>query len=255
MHRITMSSLLLLTPFVVAVASPVSAFDVTGCYQSVPAGQVGELQVDLVCDGSGGPNVTIQRGGKLRLNGHTISGGYLGIATEPAGKRVTIEGPGEVFGATGTAPLGGCAIGVTVKTTIKNVILHDNRCGIGRPYDYAIRLQDVTIDANTEDAIEAASSGPGNGRVVAKNVTITNNGGLALQTDGRSSLRGATITNNASGGVYFSGARRSSLFDGTLTGNGPQGDVAAATVPRFVRSTYTVSQNLGGGSLGICADD
>src|SRR5262245_33788032 len=83
--------------FVVLAATGVRAADITACGQSVPAGRRAVLGADLTCP-PGAPAATVGEHATLALNGHTIHGG--GTAVLCTGRRCTIEGPGEITGAT-----------------------------------------------------------------------------------------------------------------------------------------------------------
>ena len=160
-------------------ATPVYAFDVTECYQTVPPHETGVLRRDISCDGSRGPNVNLARGARLELNGHRISGGYIGVSTYPGGRNV-IEGPGDIVGAGGD-PFG-CAIATSSKATIRYLDLHTNRRGIVTVYDFPLKLDGVRINNNTAEGITSylgnagGSIGPGNGKITARNVILTDNG-------------------------------------------------------------------------------
>jgi hypothetical protein len=255
-----------------------AAFDVTLCYQTVPAGQVGILRNDLLCDGSGGPNVNISRGGTLELNGHTIDGGYIGVSSYPGGQAKLI-GPGEIKGAHGD-PFG-CAVAPESRMSIDTVLLNHNERGIVTVYDFPLKLDNVTITSNAAEGITSylgrlSGIGPGNGRIKARNVTIASNGGDGIEAFGTVTLqdsainenggagldsrgvkffvKSSVITNNALGGVVSGSPKRGSVAKSDLNGNGPDGDVAA---PMFIHSTceHSVDTDSGGGTLGICSGD
>ena len=80
------------------LASSAHAFDVTGCGQLVPAGQVGVLQADLDCSATSGncfddpargcardpgctdaqcPGVVVRKDATLQMNGHTVANGVV----------------------------------------------------------------------------------------------------------------------------------------------------------------------------------
>lgn len=260
------------------------AFDVTECYQTVPPHETGELRVDLSCDGSGGPNVTLSRSARLELNGHTISGGYIGVSTYPGGHNL-IQGPGDIVAASGD-PFG-CAIAPSSPTTIRYLDLHLNRRGIVTVYDFPLKLEGLVISNNSAEGITsylanvgggASSIGPGSGKITGRNVIVTSNGengieaygalklrggsvsgngGAGIVSDGRVfALHGVSIADNAAAGIVSSSPRRGTLKDSFATGNGPGGDVAAPVRPQFFGSTCDHSVDTdSGGTLGICAGD
>src|SRR5207245_3106154 len=69
------------------------AIDIGFCGLDVPPGQVGVLQADLTCSGVG---VELEEMATLQMNGHSISGGSIGVFCS---RRCTIQGPGEIIGA------------------------------------------------------------------------------------------------------------------------------------------------------------
>ena len=234
-------------------AASVQAVDITACYQTVHQHEVGVLQVDLVCDGSGGPAIVVQRGGRLMLNGHSVSGRFIGIATDPGG-RSRIEGPGEVLGAAAAGNLG-CGISTTNLAEISNVVIHDNDCGITNYYNSPLRLTDVTVMNNARDGIAPTLAGPFSGKLKGTNLIVTGNGGVGIRVLGGATLEGLVATGNTQYGLELPTTHRAKLFDSQLTGNAG-GDVAAVRIPQLVRVTCDHSVNLGlGGTLGICTGD
>jgi hypothetical protein len=262
--------------------SNVRAFDVTECYQSVPAGEVGVLRNTIGCDGGGGPNVTVGRGATLLLNNYTISGGYIGVATDPGGARAKIIGPGIIIGASGD-PFG-CGIAPSGKVFIKDVILHDNHRGIVNIYDFAMKLEHVTIANNDAEGITSYFGsmgngiGPGNGQITGRDLIVTGNGGDGVVGFGKLDLQGGTVSDNVGAGIRSRGrtfslrgiavnrngetgmvstsAKPGRIKDATLTANGSGGDVAAPVPPKLRASTCEHSVDLdSGGTLGICSGD
>src|SRR5262249_4676197 len=86
-----------------AFAAVALATDVTTCYQTIAARDIAVLQTDLDCSmvPGAGPDVVLERGALLQLNGHRLLGGHIGVGSDPGGRRVIIEGPGEISGMTG----------------------------------------------------------------------------------------------------------------------------------------------------------
>ena len=103
------------------LASSAHAFDVTGCGQLVPAGQVGVLQADLDCSATSGncfddpargcardpgctdaqcPGVVVRKDATLQMNGHTVANGVVLCADSCA-----VVGPGTVVGGFGVASM------------------------------------------------------------------------------------------------------------------------------------------------------
>lgn len=268
----------------VSGAAPAAAFDVTACYQTVPGRETGVLQTDLVCDGTGGPNVSLLRHARLDLNGHTISGGYIGVSTDPGriGKN-EIVGPGEIFGVVNGDGGFGAGIAASGKVVVRDVHLHDNVRGIVSVYDFAMKLEGVTITNNSAEGIAsyfgnlADRIGPGKGQIKARDCVVSGNGDDGIEAWGRLDLRDATvsgnggtgivsrgnvfslrdvtITDNADAGFLSTSRKPGNVKNGTLTGNGPGGDVAASVAPKLVASTCEHSVDTDGGTLGICTGD
>lgn len=262
--------------------SSAQAFDVTECYQIVPDHETAILQTDLVC-ADNGSNVRLGRGSKLLMNGHSISGGDVGISTTPGtSSRALIIGPGEITGAVGSPT--GCAIAASSRVTIENVSLHDNGCGILSIYDFAMKLDGVTITNNAGKGITSqlgntvSGIGPGKGQIDGRNLTvsgngsdgiegfgkltlrdstISGNGGAGVRSHGRAfTLNNVTITGNTGAGVASTSAKPGKLKLTTVTGNGPEGDIAAPVAPKLVASTCGTSVDTdSGGTLGICSGD
>jgi hypothetical protein len=234
------------------LAGAAHATDITTCHQNISSGDVATLQVDLSCDSSS-PNVNLRAGARLELNGHSISGGYLGVGVDPGTRRTVIEGPGEIFGATGAGPIYGCGISTQSKTVVRNVHVHDNACGIVAVYAFSLRLQDVTVSNNSADGVTYAIPVK-TGRVHAERVTVTGNGGNGIVANRGLVLIDATVTGNGVAGAVAN--TKISTHSSTLTGNGPGGDVASFLKPHLVDTTceHSVDRNTAG-TWGVCSLD
>jgi hypothetical protein len=267
---------------VLCASSNALAFDVTECYQRVPAGEIGVVRNTIGCDGSGGPNVTVGRGATLLLNNHLISGGYIGVATDPGGARAKIIGPGNIVGATGD-PFG-CGIAPSGKVLIKDVTLHDNRRGIVSIYDFAMKLEHVTIANNDAEGITSYAGslggviGPGHGQITGRDMivtgnagagivafgkltlrdgTVSGNGGAGIRSEGRTfTLQGVDVNGNGEAGIMSTSVRPGRIKASTLMGNGTGGDIAAPVPPKLTASSCEHSVDTdSGGTLGICSGD
>lgn len=237
-----------------AAATVAQAFDITTCYQTVRRGEEGVLQADLACDGSGGPNVNVERGGKLFLNGHAIAGGYLGVGTgHGGGARAVIEGPGEITGASGEGTPYGCGISALAKTFIRNVSIRGNRCGISSYYEFSVTLEDVQVTENRDDGVSTVGFGPGGGRIKALDTTVSGNGGTGILSPSTVTGRNLTVVGNGAAGVSGKHLR---LADSALSGNGAGGDVRSATRPHLRNSYCETSVNSADGTTwGVCSLD
>ena len=233
------------------VATVAQATDVTVCGQTLHGGEIGELTANLDCGGAPVVGVMMQAGSTLHMNGHSLTTAAIGVGTDPGkkgGPVTRITGPGAITGMTG------CAIFASNKISVQSVDLHDNGCGIMSVYTFPNTLEDVSIAANTGDGVNYVST-VGNGRIKGERVTVTDNGGVGLRSSGKITLEDAVVTGNVTAGVV-STAKSILVRNGTLTGNGSGGDVAAFRRSRLVDSTCDHSVDLrNGGSLGICSLD
>lgn len=245
-----------------ALATPARAIDIATCNSFVPLGQVGVLQTDLVCPGVAGVLVGVRA--TLVMNGHSITGGSLGI--QCAARRCTIEGPGEITGVSGCAiqaqpNVGPLRIGVT------GVDIYNNEHGIcsGSSSRVRVRLADVTIRNNTNFGISSspgAATGPGT--VVGRNIVVSDNGSFGI-LGRRIRLFGSLIENNTGIGV-LSRVGRATLRESTVIGNDSVNgfDVATHKRPHARASTCgrsAVISDFAGfpdpaaASWGVCAGD
>lgn len=205
---------------VVCFVVPAYAVDITTCGQVVNERETGVLQTDLVDCSTG---VTLEARATLMLNGHSISGAYIGV--ECRGAKWAILGPGSIVGG------------------------HD---GILYTFPGALHpkltLRDLVIDDNDDVAVAAE----GGGRIVADGVEASGNAmGLAAS---RITGRNLSVTGNGGFGLY---SDRLLLRDSTVTGNNgaPGGvDISVYRKPRVSNSTCGLSAGPNG-PWGICAGD
>jgi len=202
-----------------AFAAVALATDVTTCYQTIAARDIAVLQTDLDCSmvpGSG-PDVVLERGARLQLNGHRLLGGHIGVGSDPGGRRVIIDGPGEISGMTG------CGISAQGPALVRNVQVHDNGCGVTAIYAFRLALEDASVTNNAGDGVTYLSDVK-HAKVSAERVTISGNGGTGMRAPRTLSLEEASISGNGGGGAIAGHTIRAK--DSTLTGNGSNGDVA-----------------------------
>jgi hypothetical protein len=256
-------------------------------------GQVGDLAVDLDCPGYPGtcesdssiactseadcpaePRGTscnthgpILQGGRLRLNGHTLSNSNPTAGNQAAvlvGGSGSIEGPGTI-----TAPDGPAVTLMGERLVVSDVELRDSKAGINSQFGGKIIVHDVDVHDMGGVGIAGAESLSG------KNVSITRTGlapagfedpvsealsRVALHGD-RIKIRGLTATDNGGPGVV---ARVARIVDGTLSNNaaGIGGwDFLTGTRPRLKNTTCSSSAELVtsppsiGGSWLVCSGD
>lgn len=236
-------------------AGPALAVDVTSCDQTVPAGEVGVLTADLSCIGDVA-GVTLNDGATLEMSGHTINGGTVGIYCYPFS--CTVHGPGEVTGATtGISAFHSEALlrkSRHSSLTITGVNVHDNLGeGIHHESLGKLVLTDVTANANTQNGISTR------GTVIGTNVTVNDNGRLAIMADlGKVTIVGLNATGNAAGfpgtPAVSVGRKKLRLENSNVTGNNGL-DLATRVKPFLINTTCEHSLKPNGKTWGVCSLD
>jgi len=244
------------------VPASASALEIFTCGQEVPTGGTGILIADIVCPGTTGYGVLLGSRTTLQLNGHSISGAGISVYVT-GGKRIVIEGPGELAGADQVgvfAPNNVGKIGVTMRD---GVVMHDIResaIALGQGNKVKLELDDVTIRDNAGSAVADC-----NGlKLKATDFAVTNNG-TGICGDAIKVKRG-TITGNGVAGI-FSWTARVKLIDSTVTGNDTADnayDIETTKRPKLVNSSCDHSVQLpafpglpapGAPSWGVCTGD
>ncbi len=250
----------------IGVCRLASAFDVTACGQTVPAGEIGELQTDLSCMGAF--VVGVGAGGALHLDGHTLqSSGSQGVTDGVVClSDCVIEGPGTI-----TATDLGVQATSSLHMTLENLTIRNTDLGLVTDARTRLTVSHVTIADNHTYGINS-------GVLSAVDLTVTGNGGTGIAL--ARTLRGemVTVSDNGSEGIFAarvvvsnltatgnggSGVRagRASLKDSTLTGNDGFGagiDVTTKRKPRVRDTTCGKSQKIGaqlGDDWGVCTGD
>lgn len=203
--RIRLVSMLSASICVTAVsfATTSSALDVTACGQTVPRGEIGVLQADLVCPGGlESLGVSLEPNAELDLNGHTLSGGGAGVACFGPARSCTIRGPGVISNATASGIAANSGVN---RIIVENVTISDNQySAVFVPGGRAIRLTNVVIARNNLGFDGSPELRANLGaiqwvrRLDLENVTATDNVGLAFATK---NIYGenVTLTGNYSG--------------------------------------------------------
>lgn len=239
--------LLVMCAAIFASAGSVAAQTVvTTCGQETSGPAV--LNADLDCAGFDGYALTMH-GGTLTMNGHTITGGLIGVQCDITCK---IVGPGTVTASTFA---GVNAFGVGLK--MSQVDVTNNAVFGAQVWDQAVISGPAVFSGNGE-AIRVGV------KAKLKDLTITGNGaGVDAANNakvGSISVQGSTITNNDGAGL---GAQRSiKVTDSVVTDNGDSGILAAGGFncekkagATLVRSTVTGNgTNPSCGSTKVCAD-
>jgi hypothetical protein len=244
------------------LATPGSAATIIfACGQDVPSHEEGSLIANLDC-GTSGIGVHLGQRSRLRLNGHTITGGTFGVLTH-AGK-TEIEGPGAIVGATEVgiaAPnnegrhqlrirdgveLSGHGIaaialgqGNTVKLVLEDVAIHDNP-GSGTADCSGVRIKatDVTVSRN---ATGICADG-----IVLKRTQIQDNVGVGIFSwRARPRLKDSVVTGNdaAGNGWDIETTYKPNLFGTSSCGH-------SVVMPKFPGLPTPASP-----SWGVCAND
>ena len=205
----------------VAILTPAEAVGISSCGQTVPPGEVGVLQADLVCPSVIG--VHLGPGATLDMNGHSISAGPVGVRCDRS--RCGIVGPGEITGASGCAI--DSALGVPIFIFATDLQLHDNGCGIGAGSPHEVTVRRVTIRANKGDGI----TGPrpdGAGHIHTFDTLITGNGGIGVFAQ-RFRLFASTVQGNGGIGVVSLRAFGALRTGASVTGNDSANGIDLAT--------------------------
>ncbi len=276
-----------------ASISPAQAFDVTGCNQTVPAGEIGVLQADLDCPATE-VGVKLERNARLLLNGHGIRGGLEGITARGPGA-FRVLGPGEVSGAQN-----GCIDGFLdpedegrkVSLSVWDVTVAG--CPLVGISASRLDLRNVTVvETGVVDTVANTWSGMGvsagsvriRDSLVERNalglrstrnlkmlrVTVRDNRGGVATSEGSVTAIGSVVTGNWTDGIAAGGAFHPAaiyLRDSIVDGNALGGDYRDLVSARAVRLRNSICGTSGKivydstadttvirGTWGICTDD
>ena len=250
------------TGFVLLLPPAASAVTIVfACGQDVPSRDEGTLIADLNC-GPSGLGVHLGSHTRLHLNGHTITGGAIGVMTH-AGK-TEIEGPGAIVGATqvgvfapnneghhtawihGGVELSGHALAAIalgqankVKLILEDVDIHDNPgSGIADCTGLKVKATDVSI-------VRSAAGICGDGIVLIRSEVEDNQGMGIFSWRAHVRLKDSTATGNDAAGNNWDVATR---FKPQLGGTSSCGH--SVVVPKFPDLPTPTSP-----SWGVCAND
>ncbi len=249
---------------------------ITDCFEVVPARKLGVLQNDLDCNGPPNVcavyptlrcdtdddcprasacriagNVTLEKNANLDFNGHTISGGWIGIYCTRV--RCKIFGPG------------------SVEDTEKSAIWMD---GYGRIIDidvsnagdHGVRaqgplvLRDVNIDSTGLDGISLYTNYPVRGlRVTVTNTGLSGEPSFGILA-GHVKLDGFTITGNPTTGLSAASCRlKNGLLIDNGTGEGERSDLFCSFRPKLENvicgSSFGFRMMGPNTDWGVCLDD
>ena len=198
--------------------------------------------------------VTLRDGAKLDLNGFSITSGDIGIV---CWERCSVRGPGEVTGVRIGLSFRGIQ---NARLKLKDVDIHDNaelgiahELGVEQGKEPLARLSNVTLQNNGGTGINMLR-----GRLVANDLTVTDNGFHGISGLLTFQLKRTTVQRNQRDGLIavYGGGR---LFDSLLSFNGNPGvdvDIRTATPPILIRSECGFSADYSTGNpWGVCAGD
>jgi hypothetical protein len=239
------------------VASPAV---IATCGEDVPSGEDAVLIADLSC-GTTGIGVHLGSNVRLRLNGHSIQGGSIGVYTHVG--YTEIEGPGVIAGAAQVgiyAPNNEGRHRMVVRGGVELTGHGLAAIALGQANRVRLKLEEVNIHDNAGSGV-ADCSGL---KVTAWDLHVDNNGAGGICAD-KISLYRSSVSNNGSIGL-FSWRGRVRLFDSIASGNDPTNgwDVATGKRPRL-HGTSTCGRSVvvefpepldpGDPSWGVCAGD
>ena len=253
-------------------SQPAWALDITACGATVPPGETGVLQADLLCSGEYA-GVTLENEATLDMNGHSIRGPAVkGVICTKRRCAVKSSVPG--------SEISGVINGIFKFTvggvlSVSDVYVHDLDApfpgdhGIEAP-DSRVELTRVVVRRTGYRGIIArrlvatdveVSEHNDNGvfvvrRLDATNLTSTDNTGYGIVAR-HVYATNVVALNNAGGGVLAAGMR---ILGGTITGNyAPLDlDVWSKRRPNLTGVTCGHSQRVGaplGEGFGVCAND
>jgi hypothetical protein len=234
-------SLLVLASPIPVVAQTV----VTTCGQEASGSAT--LNADLDCTGFDGYAVTMH-GGTLTMNGHTITGGSIGIQCDRTCK---IVGPGTV---TASTFVGVNAFNVGLKMSQVDV----TDCGyFGAQVWHSAAIEGPAVFSGNGGAIRVGA------KAKIKDVTITGNGaGVDAENNAKTgSIQVQLSTISGNSGTALRAQRGITVTDSTVMDNGESGVFAAGGYceknagASITRSTVTGNGTAPGcGSNRVCAD-
>jgi len=231
---------IVLLALIVSTAHGGEILDVDTCGQIVPERARARLASDLDCTGASDPtfsSVTLGRGARLALEGHTITGGNRGILCS---SDCRVDGPGTIIGA---------EYGLSARK---------------------VRLTDVQFRLNSQAAVE------GDAKVVGSQVLIAQSNWLGIRSAKKVRLTDSEIRSCFLEGIDASRvilkdsvlvangvgvlARTSvKLIRSTLSNVGGQSDfdIRSIRFPRLIASTCSgESEDYSTGfTWGVCARD
>src|SRR3990172_12267639 len=175
MHKVSGLLVLLL---LIATASPIRALDITTCGVTVPRGEIGVLQADLVC--AGGHAVELRSGATLDLNTHTLTHGGSGPVVWCSERSCTVRSSAASRGRVVGTYDGSCLWGTEVvrRVVLENVGISHCQGGVNfrkaRVYATDVEVVDCSyfamlgrsLDLLNVTAQDTGEYGPGASRTI-----------------------------------------------------------------------------------------
>lgn len=236
-----------------ALPASASGVDVTTCGQTVPPDEVGELRADLTGCVANDVAVAVADRGKLRLNGHAIASGAIGV--QCLGRRCSVEGPGEIrdaslFGIFISAKHG--------RLRVRDAVVRDSgQIGIASLGSRGrVKLERVTVAGN-RSGVETTM----NGAVSGKDVDVVGNRQWGIIAGRDLHLTRVTVLDTGLGQPEPGDGVVCFWCGGTLTASSVTGstgkDVLTFRKPELARSTCGSSGSpyQPEKTWGVCADD
>ncbi len=250
-----------------AISGVASAMDITAPGVTVPSGQTGVLQADLICP----PNtsgISLEDRSRLDLNGHVVE---CFITTHTTERRdVKIKGPGTIRNA-------GIGLGPG-KVLISNLTIQDAPTWSIRGAWSAFE-EPTTVIAKRVTCTGPAMSHISSSMIRAINVTVSGASGNGIEggtvsgshiqandngysgifsSAGKMRLTHVTATGNGCGGVFgFEVALRVGQVTGNAVGDPTCADIYSGAQPMLTRVTCGISSdtNFPSNTWGLCALD
>jgi len=258
---------LLVLSLPVVTASPVRALDITTCGVTVPPGEIGALQADLVC--AGGNAVELQSGATLDLNAHVLTLADPGAVVWCSEKSCTVRSAAAARGRIVGTYESSCVYGIDVvrRVVLENVEISHCEGGVNfrkaRVWATDVDVSDCSYFAMLAQSLDllnvtmqdTGEYGPGASKAIrGKNVRLTNCG-EGVYTDGRVRIDGLVAQGNTEYAVY-SGSL--GLENSALSGNSI--DFSTSRRPRLLATSCDRSERHDPfgteiGTWGVCALD
>jgi hypothetical protein len=206
------------------------AFDILSCGELIPERDTGVLVSDIDCGGAFDYGVGVLDRGTLDMNGHVIKGVYGAAVVACLGRHCTVRGPGEIADSSSD----GVSLTGLATLTIGDVDIHGVRTGIvgddvGVPSHTRVIATNVTLTNNLAGMLFV-------GTLKGDDIVASNNGFGGLTVERR--LIATNVTTNGNGVSGVSGPRLHVRVTG-LTANGNHDCGMLATSARLQDSTLT----------------